>query len=120
MMSTDDEYVSGEEYIESLLTKPRFVTYPHCDYRVLHAPKKCAYCDCHPQWQAARERFQITFTGDPRNAELIEQVYATGFIRPATCGFPLGGWAPCPGEAQRGDAIQVWSGNKPYKDGAYG
>ena len=44
--------------------------FPHCDALILHAPKQCAYCDEHPDWQALRVLWGINFTGehDPAKA----------------------------------------------------
>lgn len=36
---------------------------PHCDMNVLHAPGECVYCDNYPDFQAARIRDNINFTG---------------------------------------------------------
>lgn len=62
--------------------------YPHCDSWVLHAPGVCIYCDQHPDWQQARIRDGINFTGE--NEE---------------------GKAPCPADAARGDRHMEWVGN---------
>lgn len=37
-------------------------TAPHCDFRVLHAPGDCEYCDQYPDWQEYRKIAQINFT----------------------------------------------------------
>ena len=68
---------------------------PHCDSRVLHEPGNCEYCDRHPDWQALREAWGISFTGRP----------------------PGPGMLPCPADAARpagsGADHRRWAGNKP-------
>lgn len=44
--------------------EPEFVTFPHCDTSVLHAPGVCQFCDGHPDWQIYRMNARINFTGD--------------------------------------------------------
>lgn len=44
--------------------------FPHCDTRVLHAPRECPYCDELPEWQQLRIAWGIAFTGhDPAGEE---------------------------------------------------
>lgn len=63
--------------------------FPHCDQRVLHAPGECRYCDMHPEWQALRMAWGISFTGyEPDGKEL-----------------------PCPATHARGDGVNRWHGN---------
>lgn len=63
--------------------------FPHCDARVLHAPKECVYCDKHPDWQYLRQVWGIAFTGyTPEGEEL-----------------------PCPADYARGEAHAKWQGN---------
>lgn len=65
--------------------------YPHCDDLVLHALGKCDYCDKHWNWQAARIRLGIAFTGES----------------------PVGK-RPCPATLLRSvDTIHRWGGNRP-------
>jgi hypothetical protein len=68
--------------------------FPHCDARVLHAPKTCDYCDQHPEWQALRVAWGIAFTGwTPEGSEL-----------------------PCPADHSRGDNHKLWGGNVARKE----
>ena len=63
--------------------------FPHCDPRILHAPRECDYCDKHPDWQALRTAWGIAFTGwTPEGTEL-----------------------PCPADHVRGDKHKLWGGN---------
>jgi hypothetical protein len=95
-------------YVDALdARRPLEVQYPHCDWRVLHAPGECRYCDGHPDWQAERVAERVTFTDDPRNRDLVEQFLLTGF----PCG--VDGWRACSGYAARGERIKVWGGNAP-------
>ncbi len=68
---------------------------PHCDYRVLHAPGDCAFCDNYPAYQDYRIITGIKFTG--------QQV---------TVGDD---WStPCPSDFHRGTGgAHVWPGNVP-------
>lgn len=69
-------------------------TLPHCDQRVMHAPKECKYCDACPKLQALRVVWGIAFTGH----EALE------------------GQLPCPSDAARGTGgAHVWPGNVPSK-----
>lgn len=64
---------------------------PHCDQRVLHAPKHCQYCDQYPDWQELRRLWGINFTGEN----------VAGKIR-------------CPSEELRSlETINRWPGNQP-------
>ena len=63
--------------------------FPHCDQRILHAPRECELCDRHPDWQALRLAWGIAFTGyEPEEKEL-----------------------PCPADHARGDNHKLWFGN---------
>lgn len=65
--------------------------YPHCDDLVLHAPSKCQYCDEHWNWQAARIRLAIAFTGESTDRK-----------------------RPCPATLLRSaETIHRWGGNRP-------
>jgi hypothetical protein len=66
--------------------------FPHCDDRVLHAPKECTICDEYaPQMQADRKAAGVNFTGQS-----------------------LPGLKPCPSDAARGvGGAHVWGGNTP-------
>lgn len=67
---------------------------PHCDTRVLHAPKTCKYCDMHPDWQEYREVALINFTGEHDTTK-----------------------APCPSDYFRTlQDINNWAGNIPAPD----
>lgn len=80
---------------EPIAKQYRLDQFPHCDPRVLHSPGECEFCDQHPDWQALRMAWGIAFTGwipDESKHEL-----------------------PCPANFARGDACQIWSGNKPKK-----
>jgi hypothetical protein len=68
--------------------------FPHCDQRILHARGECQYCDKHPDWQALREAWGISFTGyEPEDKEL-----------------------PCPADYARGDSHKLWYGNVAAKE----
>lgn len=68
--------------------------FPHCDQRILHAPKTCEYCDMHKEWQALRLAWGIAFTGwEPEDKEL-----------------------PCPADYARGDSHKLWPGNQASKE----
>lgn len=68
--------------------------FPHCDQRILHAPEECEVCDRHPDWQALRSAWGIAFTGyQPEGKEL-----------------------PDPATYARGEVINNWIGNVPYKE----
>jgi hypothetical protein len=55
---------------EAILGK-KHATIPHCDQRILHAPRECEFCDMHPEWQALRVLWGIAFTGyTPEGTEL--------------------------------------------------
>ncbi len=65
--------------------------FPHCDPRVLHEPKSCAFCDAHPDWQELRVHWGINFTG---KNDLSKH--------------------PCPSEEYRpAHVIHQWGGNRP-------
>ncbi len=64
---------------------------PHCDERVLHAPRVCRYCDAFPQRQTDREVQGINFTGEWDLDKVL-----------------------CPSEARRDvEVIHRWPGNQP-------
>lgn len=69
--------------------------FPHCDQRVLHEPGTCEFCDWHPDWQALREAWGISFTGLEAGPGML----------------------PCPADAARlaGSSAdhRRWGGNKP-------
>jgi hypothetical protein len=70
------------------------VRYPHCDPRVLHAPKTCSVCDEYPEWQKLRQTWFINFTGE--NVE---------------------GYTLCPAEIHRPiQIINQWHGNRAAKE----
>ena len=85
-------------------------TYPHCDWRVLHSPGTCQYCDMHPDWQAERMSAGVLFTDDARNSVLIEEILAKGVCH-------INDVRPCPAQLARGDRCQIWGGNKPRPAG---
>lgn len=73
--------------------------FPHCDPRVLHAPKECEFCDGHPEWQALREAWGIAFTG--HTGEKTEDEHGNTLL-------------PCPAELNRSfETINKWPGNTP-------
>lgn len=91
-------------YLDSVLgDRPAQVTYPHCDWRVLHSPGTCEYCDMHPDWQKERADNNVLFTDDPRNSEIIDNWLLTGQTTSER---------PCPAMKARGPACQIWAGNK--------
>lgn len=95
-------------YLESVLgDRPlENVTYPHCDWRVLHAPGECTICDEYAApWQQERIAANVLFTSDPRNAALIDHYLLTGKIE--------GDLRPCPAQLARGASCQYWGGNTP-------
>lgn len=64
---------------------------PHCDSRILHAPKMCKYCDLYPAEQLARMVSRINFTGQQ-----------------------LAGCEPCPADLARDPQVyNRWPGNRP-------
>jgi hypothetical protein len=64
---------------------------PHCDQKVIHAPKTCEICDKFPEWQELREVWGINFTGE-NDANKIQ----------------------CPSETRRPlEIIEKWGGNRP-------
>lgn len=66
--------------------------FPHCDSNVLHAPGTCEFCDHYPDFQAARLKDGINFTG--QNVK---------------------GRQPCPATVLRDlDRVQAWGGNRPF------
>lgn len=72
------------------------VVYPHCDFRVLHAPGTCDFCDEHPDWQEERVQKMIAFTNQK---------------------FPFDRRVehPCPSTLYREpDKINAWVGNRPF------
>lgn len=65
--------------------------YPHCDPRILHAPKECEFCDKRPDLQKARRDWGIAYTGHK----------------------PKEGGLPCPAEVARPiEIIEAWAGNR--------
>lgn len=71
-------------------------TSPHCDVRILHAPKTCLTCDHFPEWQDLRMKWGIAFTGqEPTDDQPIAD--------PADLAVMMG---------KRG-ALNKWSGNRP-------
>lgn len=78
--------------------------YPHCDARILHAPKECRFCDLHPDWQELREMWQIAFTGK----ETVPLDHTAAW---QTEGAVL----PCPADYIRGDSHIKWGGNQAHK-----
>lgn len=76
--------------------------FPHCDSRVLHAPGECEFCDEYPEWQKAREVWNIAFTGHSNDKSKY-------FDEPLI---------PCPSEQARPlEVINRWSGNVPRPKG---
>lgn len=70
--------------------------FPHCDQRILHAPKECEHCDGHPEWQELRVAWGVAFTGyEPEGTEL-----------------------PCPADSARGNNHTKWGGNIAKPKGA--
>ena len=69
--------------------------FPHCDSRILHAPKSCEYCDHYSLQQHERIRDGIAFTGET----------------------PVGNQVPCPADVARpkgsSNDHRRWGGNKP-------
>lgn len=88
------------------------VTYPHCDWRVLHSPGSCVYCDCHPDWQRARTEGRVLFTDDPRNEAIVERELEFG-LAVGVGPDDQDGWLSCPAWRARGANCQVWGGNVP-------
>lgn len=43
--------------------------FPHCDQRVLHAPRECQYCDKHADWQALRAAWESLSQDTRRKAQ---------------------------------------------------
>lgn len=69
--------------------------FPHCDSRILHAPKECKYCDMNPEWQELREAWGIAFTGHLPD--------------------PDSGIVMCPADYNRDpDKYNAWPGNRPH------
>lgn len=85
--------------------QPLNVTYPHCDWRVLHQPRACQYCDLHPTWQQERIDACVLFTDDSRNDVTVNHFMSTGLF--------LDGFQPCPAWLARGQQSQWWGGNVP-------
>jgi len=83
--------------------------FPHCDQRVLHAPKDgCVYCNQHPEWQELREAWGIAFTG--HSDDVVEYRDWEGNIVQKTL-------IPCPAEWSRSaETIHRWYGNAPRKE----
>lgn len=80
----------------SAVVKGNLKQFPHCDPRILHAPKECEVCDTHPDWQILRVVWGIAFTGyEPEGKEL-----------------------PCPADHARGDNHTKWGGNTAKPKGA--
>jgi hypothetical protein len=78
--------------------KAASVQFPHCDPRILHAPKECQFCDMNPGWQYLRQMWGIAFTGyQPEEKEL-----------------------PCPADHARGDNHTRWHGNVAQASGTKG
>lgn len=75
--------------------------HPHCDPRVLHAPKSCSACDLYPERQELRVTWQIAFTGEEPKP-LAEPSWASE-----------GAVLPCPADLIRGKNHAVWAGNRP-------
>lgn len=87
-------------YADYLSTLPTSGSFPHCDEFVLHAPGECVYCDRHPDWQDARIRYHIAFTGR-----------GTG---------KASNLRPCPSEVLRPvEKINRWPGNQARIDEPY-
>jgi hypothetical protein len=86
--------------LDYLTTKGSF---PHCDWRVLHAPDECEFCDDHPDWQAERVAKGYAFTGHS-SSELLPC--------PADEARPPGGsadhrrWGGNTATSKRGDPTQ--------------
>ncbi len=85
------------------------VQYPHCDWRILHSPGVCAFCDEHSDWQQERIALKVLFTDDPENQTLVNHVLSTGRL--------LDDRKPCPGFTMRGASIHNWGGNTPKSEG---
>lgn len=68
---------------------------PHCDSLVLHGPGECKFCDRYPDWQDARIRENIAFTG--REPERF------GTACPSTLTRTV-------------DTINLWPGNRPVAE----
>lgn len=70
---------------------------PHCDQSVLHAPGECKYCDMHPDWQALRVIWGVSFTGQTTRVS--------------------GAKVSCPSDYVRGvGGAHFWPGNRPSHD----
>lgn len=75
------------------------LTAPHCDPAILHAPGDCHFCDQHPEWQALRQLWGITFTG-----------YAPIIISDGTFSYEQ---IACPSDIRRpGGVAGRWPGNR--------
>jgi hypothetical protein len=93
-------------YLHSVMDgEPLRMQYPHCDWRILHSPGVCQYCDAHAAWQQERIAAKVLFTDDVKNTELIEHYLQTG-------AYPSDE-RPCPAQQARGSNCQVWGGNVP-------
>lgn len=71
--------------------------FPHCDARTLHAPEDgCEFCNRHPDWQALREAWGISFTSHSP---------------------PDDSWLPDPADYNRPEGSPAdhrqWPGNRP-------
>lgn len=78
---------------------------PHCDFKVLHRPGECRYCDSFPEWQELRELWGIAFTGHAEDTveayDRQGRKYRKTLIR-------------CPSEQERPvEVIHQWRGNAP-------
>ena len=75
-----------------------WITMPHCDTTILHAPGKCRYCDMHPDWQQYRIQSRISFSDEHFNVT-------------------ISGKAPCPSTWFRNSETRdMWHGNLPISE----
>ncbi len=73
----------------------KFVTFPHCDARILHPPGECHYCD-KSGLQEVREAWGIAFTGQVTK-----------------------GLKSCPADqARSSESLNSWPGNRPVNAGS--
>jgi hypothetical protein len=107
--------------------------FPHCDSRILHAPKSCDTCDMYPHYQELRKSWGINFTGEDHeytesqreNIELVAQGRTPNWFWSKNFNdFKMyvdvskahSRMLPCPAAHNRPpDSLDSWVGNVPRR-----
>ena len=92
---TQADFIEATQEVRDALdifVATRIHQFPHCDPRVLHAPRECSICDAFQDWQALRIAWGIAFSGHDASKDQLTD--------PAT--------------QARGTAWKEWEGNRAY------